>query len=138
VQLLDVRDLARFAVDAALRGVSGAMNVAGLPTTLADFLSTSADVAGHTGVAKGAGAGWLAERDVEPWMGPRSLPLWLPDEARGMAAMDTARAAAAGLQRRPLVETLADTLLDERARGLDRERKAGLTRDDELALLAQL
>jgi nucleoside-diphosphate-sugar epimerase len=138
VQLLDVRDLARFIVDAALRGVTGAMNVAGLPTTLTDFLSASADVAGHTGVATGADAGWLAEHDVEPWMGPRSLPLWLPDEARGMAAMDTARAAAAGLQRRPLVETLADTLLDERARGLDRERKAGLTRDDELALLAQL
>jgi hypothetical protein len=37
-----------------------------------------------------------------------------------------------------LAGTLADTLIDEWARGLDRERKAGLTRDDELALLAQL
>jgi hypothetical protein len=137
-QVLDVRDLATFIVDAALRGVSGAMNVAGLPTTLTDFLAASADVAGHTGVARSADAGWLVEHDVEPWMGPRSLPLWLPDDALGMAAMDTGRAAAAGLQRRPLVETLADTLIDERARGLDRERKAGLTRDDELALLAQL
>jgi hypothetical protein len=71
-------------------------------------------------------------------MGPRSLPLWLPDEALGMAAMDTGRAAAAGLRRRPIVETVADTLLDEQARGLDRPRKAGLTRDDELELLAQL
>jgi 2'-hydroxyisoflavone reductase len=138
VQLLDVRDLATFVVDAAVRGVSGAMNVAGVPMPLTDFLSTSAEVAGHTGVAMGASADWLIEHDVEPWMGPRSLPLWLPDEALGMAAMDTGRAAAAGLRRRPIVETLADTLLDEQARGLDRLRKAGLTRDDELDLLALL
>ena len=138
VQLLDARDLATFIVDAALRGVAGVMNVAGVSTTLTKFLSTSADVAGHTGVAMGAPADWLIEHDVQPWMGPRSLPLWLPDEALGMSAMDTARAAAAGLRRRPIVETLADTLLDEQARGLDRLRKAGLTRDDELDLLTQL
>lgn len=138
VQLLDVRDLASFIVDAALRDVTGVMNVAGLPTPLTEFLSMAADVAGHTGIRVGAGADWLVEHDVEPWMGPRSLPLWLPEEARGMAAMATARAAAAGLARRPLVKTLADTLLDERTRGLDRDRKAGLTRDDELELLAQL
>jgi 2'-hydroxyisoflavone reductase len=138
VQLLDVRDLAVFIVDAALRGVTGVMNVAGLPTPLTEFLSMSAEVAGHTGVRVGASADWLVEHDVEPWMGPRSLPLWLPEEARGMAAMDTGRAASAGLARRPLVETLADSLLDERVRGLDRDRKAGLTRADELELLAQL
>ncbi|MGI9084666.1 MAG: NAD-dependent epimerase/dehydratase family protein [Aeromicrobium sp.] len=138
VQLLDVRDLATFIVDAALAGATGVMNAAGPAVPLTEFLSTSGDVAGHTGVAMGAGADWLVEHDVEPWMGPRSLPLWLPDEALGMAAMDIARAEAAGLTHRPLVETLADTLLDERSRGLDRERKAGLTRDDELALLASL
>jgi hypothetical protein len=138
VQLLDARDLATFIVDAGLRGVTGAMNVAGYPTLLTDVLATSADVAGHTGIAVGAEPSWLVEQGVQPWMGPRSLPLWLPDEALGMAAMDTARAAAAGLQRRPIIETLADTLLDERARGLDRERKAGLARDDELDLLARL
>ncbi|MGA9102456.1 NAD-dependent epimerase/dehydratase family protein [Aeromicrobium sp.] len=138
VQVLDVRDLATFIVDAALRGVTGAMNVAGTSTSLTDFLSTSADVAGHTGVSIGADPDWLSEHDVQPWMGPRSLPLWLPDEALGMVAMDTSRAAAAGLPRRPIVETIADTLVDERSRGLDRDRAAGLTRDDELELLAQL
>ncbi len=138
VQLLDARDLATFVVDAALRGVTGAMNVAGSVLPFTEFLSASAEVAGHTGVTVGASAEWLVEQDVQPWMGPRSFPLWLPDEALGMASMDTARAAAAGLHRRPLVETLADTLLDEQSRGLDRERKAGLARDDELALLARL
>jgi 2'-hydroxyisoflavone reductase len=138
VQLLDARDLAIFIVDAALRGVTGVMNVAGSITMLTDVLATSAEVAGHTGASMGVDPAWLAEHDVQPWMGPRSVPLWLPDEALGMCAMDTARAAAAGLTRRPLVETLADVLLDERSRGLDRDRQAGLTRDDELELLAQL
>ena len=39
---------------------------------------------------------------------------------------------------RPLRETLARTLADERERGLDRERRSGLSRADELALLAEL
>lgn len=50
--------------------------------------------------------------------------------------IDTARAEAAGLVRRPLEETAADVLADERARGLDRPRLAGLTREEELAVLA--
>jgi len=138
VQLLDVRDLAVFIVDAALRGVTGAMNVAGTPTSLRNALEQSADAAGHTGLTVPARPDWLLEHEVQPWMGPRSLPLWLPDEALGMMAMDTARAAAAGLQRRSLGDTLADSLADEQARGLDRDRKAGLAREDELDLLARL
>jgi hypothetical protein len=39
---------------------------------------------------------------------------------------------------RPLRETLGRTLADERSRGLDRVRRAGLTREDELALLGEL
>ncbi|HYP73527.1 MAG TPA: reductase, partial [Microbacterium sp.] len=39
---------------------------------------------------------------------------------------------------RPLRETLARTLVDERERGLDRPRAAGLTREDELALIEAL
>ena len=34
-------------------------------------------VAGHTGPLRGASSAWLLEHGVEPWMGPRSLPLWL-------------------------------------------------------------
>lgn len=138
VQVLDVRDLAAFIVEAALRSVTGAMNVAGTPTSLADALDASADVADHTGLTVPARPEWLAEHDVQPWMGPRSLPLWLPADSIGMMTMDTTRAVAAGLQRRPLHDTLADSLADEQARGLDRRRKAGLTREDELGLLNRL
>ncbi len=43
-----------------------------------------------------------------------------------------------GLERRPLLDTIAATLEDERERGLGRERKAGLSRADELALIGEL
>ena len=72
-------------------------------------------------------------------MGPRSLPLWLPDPGwRGFNARDGGRARAAGLTTRPLEETLADTLAWEQARPVDHERRAGLTPDEERALLAEL
>ena len=57
-----------------------------------------------------AGADWLREHDVEEWMGPRSLPLWLPASHYGMGLMDDARALEHGLVRRPLADTLRDTL----------------------------
>ena len=67
------------------------------------------------------------------------MPLWLPDpDWRGCNACDSVRARAAGLTRRPLEETLADTLAWERTRPADRERRAGLTAAEEGSLLTQL
>jgi hypothetical protein len=77
----------------------------------------------------------LAAAGVVPWAGPRSLPLWLPASHVGIAARDTAPAAAAGLVCRPVGDTARGALEHERALGLDRERRAGLTPADEAALL---
>ena len=73
---------------------------------------------------------------VEPWMGPRSLPLWLemPSWA-GLNSHDTSRAIALGLSARPLDETLDDTLTWELDQGVDRPRRAGLTSHEERLLL---
>ena len=57
-----------------------------------------------------ASADFLLERDVHYWAGPRSLPLWLPEDARGMTAHDVSAAFAAGLTTRPIGETGRDTL----------------------------
>jgi hypothetical protein len=38
------------------------------------------------------------------------LPLWLPDDARGMTSHDVSAAFAAGLTTRPVAETAVDTL----------------------------
>jgi hypothetical protein len=57
-----------------------------------------------------ASAAFLIERDVAYWSGPRSLPLWLPEDSRGMTAHDVSAAVAAGLSARPIGETATDTL----------------------------
>ena len=71
------------------------------------------------------------------WAGPDSQPLWLPPGHEGFAARSNAAAIAAGLRLRPWTRTLADSLEDERRRGLDRERKAGLNPDTERRLLGE-
>ena len=54
---------------------------------------------------------FLAEQEVEPWMGPRALPLWLPlPEYAGLMAHDVHASYDAGLATRPIGDTARDTL----------------------------
>ena len=138
MQVIDVRDLARWVVLAAEEGVTGIVHGVGVPTTVGELLQISAEVAGFTGEQVEAAPDWLVEHDVEHWMGPRSLALWLPESHHGMGLMDESRALEHGLERRPLTDTLRDTLADEKELGLDRERRSGLARADELELIAEL
>ena len=126
VQLLDVRDLAEWLVRCLESGASGVVDAVGEQTTLGEVLAESAALATEVPEPVVVGADWLAEQDVNPWMGPRSLPLWLPDpELHGMMRRSGAAARALGLTHRPLRETLAAALADARARG-DRPWAAGL------------
>lgn len=138
MQVVDVRDLARWIVRSAEAGSTGIVHGVGEPSTVGELIALSATAAGFTGNQISASEDWLHEHDVEEWMGPRSLPLWLPASHHGMGLMDDTRALELGLRRRPLSETIHDTLADERRRGLDRPRKAGLSRPDERALLTLL
>jgi nucleoside-diphosphate-sugar epimerase len=134
VQVLDVRDLATWLVAAAERGTAGIANAGGPTHTLGEHLEAVRGVTGFAGAWEVAGEEWLTEHDVQPWMGPRSLPLWLPADSIALNAHDLSRAASLGLRTRPLAETLADTLAWELAE--PGERRAGLTDDDERELLA--
>jgi len=138
MQVIDVRDLARWIIRAAEEGVTGIVHAVGEATTVGELVRMSSEVAGFEGERIAADPDWLREQGVEEWMGARSLPLWLPASHHGMGVMDDTRALGHGLERRPYVETLRDSLEDERERGLDRERKAGLTRADELELIANM
>ncbi|MDR7085566.1 nucleoside-diphosphate-sugar epimerase [Aeromicrobium panaciterrae] len=138
MQVIDVRDLAQWIVEVAEAKVTGIVHGAGERTTVGELVRLSAEVAGFTGDQVPAAEDWLREHDVEEWMGPRSLPLWLPASHFGMGLMDDARSLEHGLVRRPIADTLIDTLAYEKELGLERERKAGLSRDDELELIAQL
>ncbi|PWJ62906.1 nucleoside-diphosphate-sugar epimerase [Rathayibacter iranicus NCPPB 2253 = VKM Ac-1602] len=129
--VLDVRDMAGWLVDGVSRGVVGMMNVCGLPVPLGEHLA----VARGDGVAAPIAVAeeWLLAHGVEQWAGPGSLPLWIADPAwRGMNARSTARAEAAGLERRALAETLRDA-----AAGHIPGRGAGLSEDRERKLLAE-
>lgn len=138
MQVVDVRDLAAWIVRAAEQRATGVVHGVGEPTTVGAIIDASAAVAESTGRRTPASPGWLRDHEVDEWMGPRSLPLWLPSSHHGMGMMDDAGALELGLVRRPLDETLADTLADEHQRGLGRERRAGLSRADELLLLDEL
>ena len=138
-QVIDVRDLAAWLVDAGSRGVSGIFNATGETHLFPGHLDVARKVAGHTGPVVVADQQWLLAQGVQEWMGARSLPLWLTDpDWLGFNANDSSQARRAGLTNRPLDQTLTDTLAWERSREPGRVRHAGLSDEDERALLATL
>lgn len=137
-QVIDVSDAAAWLVRAGDTGVTGALNVTGREHPLSEVLQLAAEVAGHTGELVRAEDAWLTEHGVNFWAGPKSLPLWLPASDAGFSQRDVAAFLAAGGDPRPLRDTIERTLTDERERGLDRPRRSGLTRDEELELIALL
>ena len=116
--VIDVRDLAAWLVEAARPQTAGVFNAAGparrgWPTT---WRPPARSPGTPVRWCRSTQA-WLVEQGVQPWMGERSLPLWLDDpDWFGFNARDSAAARRAGLVTRPLAETLADTLAWERTR----------------------
>jgi nucleoside-diphosphate-sugar epimerase len=138
-QVIDVRDLAAWIVSAGTRATAGIFNVTGGTVLFAEHLEVARAVAEHTGPVVRADQRWLLAQGVREWMGERSLPLWLADpDWIGFNARDNSRARGAGLITRPLDETLKDTLAWELTRDHARTRQAGLSDDDERALLDAL
>jgi len=137
-QVIDVDDLTGFIVGCGEQRWSGVANAIGDTLPLAELLQLARDVSGHTGRLVEVDDDWLDARDVQHWMGPRSLPLWLPREMTGFSTRSNAAYRSAGGRLRGVRETLERTLADERERGLDRERRSGLTRAEETSLLDEL
>ncbi|WP_232083498.1 NAD-dependent epimerase/dehydratase family protein [Arthrobacter sp. SO5] len=138
VQVIDNRDLAGWLINAGRRGLTGTYNTVGSERDFSTVLLAAAEVAGHTGEFISADDNWLIERNVSYWAGPRSLPLWLPRNDSAFAQRSRTRFLAAGGTERNLKQTLEDVLADERTRGLNRERRSGLNRDEETLLLAEI
>ncbi|MCD4523918.1 epimerase [Nocardioides sp. cx-173] len=131
VQVIDVRDLAAWLVDAVEAGTTGDYDAVGPAQPLADALAAVAAGVGTAPQWTWVDQGFLAEQGVEPWAGTDAVPLWLPrPEYDGMLAHDAAPSLAAGLRPRPLAETAADTLAwlrstpDAPVSGIDRDREA--------------
>lgn len=111
LQMIDCRDLAAFALDAATASVAGPLNTVSRPghATMRSLLEACCEAAAPPGTE----LRWLAPEAVraagiEPWT---ELPIWIPPghEASALHAADVTRAHAAGLRCRPVTETVRDT-----------------------------
>ncbi|MEW5685990.1 MAG: NAD-dependent epimerase/dehydratase family protein [Pseudomonadota bacterium] len=141
VTLIDARDLAEWTVRLAEQRIAGTFNAMGpaTPLTMRALLDGVAAGVGAKPRLTWAGAGWLADHQVNGWS---DLPVWLPGAGRtaGFHRRSNAAALQAGLTFRPLPETAKDTL--DWFRTLPPERqgklKAGLTPEREAQLLKDL
>jgi len=133
IQVIDVRDLADWIVHCATSGLPGTFDGVGPAMPLGDLLDQVAEGVGATPRWTWVPPDFLEEHGVEPWMGPDSIPLWLPRPAYdGLIAHDAEPPLDAGLQPRPVAETARDTLAwlraepDASVTGIDRGREAAL------------
>lgn len=135
VQVIDVADLAAWLARAATNGIRGTVNAVGDVHPMAAAFADMTDAASFTGDRVEIDDDTLLALDVQYWAGPRSLPLWLPRPDTALAQRSGRRFLETGGRIRPLVETIERSLADERRRGIDRERRSGLTPAEERAVL---
>jgi 2'-hydroxyisoflavone reductase len=145
VQVIDVRDLAEFTLRAVEHRTAGVFNTLSPPGrfTIGDVVNES--IVAARGIAKPEAAPeavwipteFLAEQKVAPWS---DMPVWAPSvgEEAGFALVSAERAMSAGLNIRPMAETVAATLRWHLQRPeAERDKlKAGLSPEREAALLA--
>lgn len=136
VQCIDVDDLAGWITEAGADQRVEVVDAVGSSHSMRDFFDTVTTVTGFVDELVVVEDEVLRDHGIGYWAGPRSLPLWLPPEDAGFAQRDGRRFLDAGGSLSPLADTLTRILEDERARGLDRQRRSGLHPVDERAVLA--
>lgn len=135
VQTIDVSDLATFVLHAGSIRAGGEVNALGTSAPLAEFFAELSSAAPQGTTLLTAPDEWLLHHGMRHWAGPRSLPLWLPLADAGFAQRSNAAFLRAGGTPRPLRETAARVILDERRRGLERPRRSGLSLHEESEIL---
>ncbi len=133
-QLIDVRDVAAFALRCATNELSGIWNVTGEPQAFNDVLTTLIDVSGSDAELIWVNEEAIRKAQVTPWLDiPMMAPL-LP-AFRYFLEVSTEKARSAGLKCRPIEETLKPLLDWDRGRR-ELDLKVGLTPEQEALLLA--
>ncbi|WP_165362468.1 NAD-dependent epimerase/dehydratase family protein [Promicromonospora panici] len=135
VQLVDVRDLAEWIITAAEQGTTGDFDAVCPPLPRSELLAQVAAGAGADPELVAVAPEVLAEHEVVPWSGPRSIPVWVADLVdAGFLAHDVTSSLEAGLKIRPFADTTRDTLAWLRA--TPSAKITGLTRDEEQEVLS--
>ncbi|MFC7246644.1 NAD-dependent epimerase/dehydratase family protein [Catellatospora aurea] len=110
LQYIDVRDLARWLLDAAQADLGGTFNVVSRPghTTMGALLAACTEAAGSDARLRWVPPAVFSAVGIQPWS---ELPIWVPagSGVRGLHETDSERAHAAGLHCRPVTQTVADT-----------------------------
>ncbi|MDN6499013.1 MAG: NAD-dependent epimerase/dehydratase family protein [Yaniella sp.] len=137
VALIDVEDLGAWIIHCVEQQHYGTFNATGQTTTLSEVFELARAITDSPAQARTVCDEKLTQAGITPWMGPKSLPLWInhPDW-RYIAPLDTTAARNHGLHTRPLKETLVAALMYEESRA--HPRLAGLTDQEERDLREQL
>jgi 2'-hydroxyisoflavone reductase len=135
VQLIDARDIARFALALAERGEGGVFNLCAPqdPYRFGELLETAARVVGQRDVSfTWAGADFLVENELDQW---EAFPWWVPPSEAAFSRFDASRALAAGLTVTPIETSFRECwewlnsdeeIANRPDRGLEPEREAEL------------
>ncbi|MEX0990256.1 MAG: NAD-dependent epimerase/dehydratase family protein [Actinomycetota bacterium] len=131
MQGIDVRDLASWMLACAPQQTTGVFNAVGPATSIADILDCARRESRSDAEPVWVDAAFLLEAGVAD-----EIPMWhpRPDEA-GAMRFDPARAIGAGLNLRPIAETIRDTLAWRTPLLHERPLVAGLTPQREKELL---
>ncbi len=138
MQFIDVRDVARFTVRVLENHFEGAVNLTGIPAsvTLGDVINTASTIAGSHPDVHWLDTDAIERAGLQEWS---DLPLWVRDArfSRIFHNVRIDRALGAGLEFRPLDETVRDTLAWA-ACTLDRPTPHGMTLEREAEALASV
>ena len=133
VQMIDVRDVAQFAVQCGNDALPGIWNVTGEPAPLSEVLSQIAEVCNSKAEFIWVEEDLITKSGITPWV---DIPLMAPSvpDFRYFLSVGTDKAKSAGLTCRPLPDTLISLLEWDRTRR-DVPLKVGMTADQEELLL---
>jgi len=108
VQFIDVRDLAAWQLRQAESGTTGVFNLTGpeQPLTMGGFVDALRSTLQPAARPLWIGEDFLLAQGVAPWS---DLPVWLPKAQAALHQTSIERALLAGLECRPLAQTLRDT-----------------------------
>jgi 2'-hydroxyisoflavone reductase len=137
VQFIDVRDLAGWILRMAAERRHGIFNAVGSakPVTMGNFLEACRESISGDATFTWVDDAFLLQHEVQPWS---EMPMWFPKDETEFAGLFSVRgdkALQAGLNPRPMHETIGDTLAWAVARPQEYEMKAGITRHREAELL---